>query len=115
MPRVKRGTIAHKRKKNILKNTKGYRHGRKSKVGFAKEAILHAGKYALRDRKAKKRVFRRLWQTKISMFLKEKGSSYNVFIQGLKKNKIEIDRKILAEMIQKQPALFEKILEESKK
>ena len=115
MPRVKRGTIAHKRKKNILKNTKGYRHGRKSKVGFAKEAIFHAGKYALRDRKAKKRVFRRLWQTRIGMALKQRESSYNLFVQGLKKNKIEIDRKILAEILQKQPAIFDKVFEESKK
>ena len=115
MSRVKRGTIAHKRKKNILKDTKGYRHGRKSKVGFAKEAILHAGTYALRDRRVKKRVFRRLWQTKIGMALKERGSSYNIFIFGLKKNKIEIDRKILAGLLETHTPLFEKILEESKK
>jgi len=111
MPRVKRGTIANKRRKNILKNTKGYRHGRKSKVKFAKEAIAHAGSYAYRDRKNKKRVFRNLWQTKINAAARAQGTTYSKLIAGLKKNKIELDRKVLSEMAVKYPEVLKAVIE----
>jgi len=110
MVRVKRGTIAHKRRKNILKYTKGYRWGRKSKFRAAKDAMLHAGNYAFRDRKAKKREFRKLWQIKISAACKKHQLSYNKLIFYLKKNKVELNRKVLAELSQKEPEIFEKIV-----
>ena len=109
MVRVKRGKAAHKRRKNVLKKTKGFRWGRKSKYKAAKEALLHAGKYAYRDRKTKKRNFRRLWQIQIGAACKEQGLSYNKFINGLKKNKIELDRKSLAELAKNNPMELERL------
>ena len=114
MTRVKRGKIAHKRRKNVLKHTKGFRWGRKSKYRLAKEALLHAWTYSFRDRKTKKRNFRRLWQIQINAVCRERGLSYSKFIAGLKKNKIEIDRKILARIAQNHPAIFEKLVEKIK-
>ena len=114
MTRVKRGKAAHKRRKKTLKKTKGFRWGRKSKYKAAKEALLHARTYAYRDRRNKKRNFRRLWQIQISAACKKHGLSYSKFIDGLKKNKIELDRKILAELAKNQPKIFEKIVEKVK-
>ncbi len=111
MPRVKRGTIAHKRRKHLLKYTKGFRWGRKSKFAQAKQAMQKAWTYAYRDRKVKKRTFRALWQIRISAACRPLGISYSKFIAALKKNKIEIDRKILAQLAQQQPEIFKKIVE----
>jgi len=111
MTRVKRGKIAHKRRKNLLKEAKGFRWGRKSKYRLAKQALMKAWSYAYRDRKVKKREFRRLWQIQISAACREKGISYSKFMGALKKNKIEINRKILAELTQNHPVIFEKIVE----
>jgi len=114
MVRVKRGKIAHKRRKHLLKYAKGFRWGRKAKYRAAKEALMHAWKYAYRDRKAKKRDFRKLWQTQINAACRQTGISYSRFIAGLKKNKIELDRKILATLAQSHPKIFEKIIEKIK-
>lgn len=114
MPRVKRGTIHSKRRKNILKKTKGYKWGRKSKIKLAQEAILHAGQHSLRDRRNKKRVNRRLWQTKLNAALREMDWTYSKFIDALKKNKCELDRKILSEIAEKEPKIFEKIVKSLK-
>ena len=111
MVRVKRGKIASKRRKHLLKYAKGFRWGRKAKYRAAKEALMHAWKYAYRDRKAKKRDFRKLWQIQISAACRRAGISYSRFIAGLKKNKIELDRKILATLAQNHPKIFEKIVE----
>jgi len=111
MARVKRGTIAHKRRKNVLKKAKGYKWGRKSKYKMAKQAVMKAGVYSYRDRKVKKRVKRTLWQTHISAAVREKDLTYSKFIALLRKNKIEIDRKILAQLIKENPEIFNKILE----
>jgi large subunit ribosomal protein L20 len=111
MTRVKRGTISLKRRRNILKQTKGYRFGRKSKERLAKEAILKAGTHAFSHRRKKKRVFRRLWQIKINAAIRPLGVSYSKLINALKKNNIEIDRKILSQMAQEKPEVFEKIVE----
>ena len=89
MVRIKRWKASHRKKKKFLKQTKGFRWGRKSKYRAAKEAMLHAGIHAFRDRKKKKRDFRALWQVQIAAFCKQNGLSYNKFISGLKKNKIE--------------------------
>ncbi len=114
MVRVKRGKTAHKRRKRILKQVKGFRWGRKSKFGLAKDALYHAWEYSYRDRKTKKREFRKLWQTQINAACRKAGISYSRFIAGLKKNKIELDRKVLASLVQKNPQVFEKIVEKVK-
>jgi len=114
MVRVKRGKIAHKRRKKVLKHTKGFKWGRKSKYKAAKEALLHAWSYAYRDRRTKKREFRKLWQTQINAACHQQGLSYSRFIHGLKKKKIELDRKILADLARNHPKIFEKIVEKMK-
>ncbi len=114
MVRVKRGKIAHKRRKHLLEHAKGFRWGRKTKYRAAKEALMHAWKYAYRDRRAKKRDFRKLWQVQINAACRQLGISYSKFIAGLKKNKIELDRKILAILAQSHPKIFEKIVEKIK-
>lgn len=111
MPRVKRGTIAHKRRKNLLKHTKGFRWGRKNKYRLAKEALLHAWTHQFNDRRKKKGQFRRLWQIQIGAATRQNGLAYNRFIAGLKKANIELDRKILAQLAQEYPEIFKKILE----
>jgi len=98
----------------LLKYTKGFRWGRKSKLRAAKEALLHAWTYAYRDRRNKKREFRRLWQIQINAACREHGLSYSKFIYGLKQKKIELDRKILATIAQNHPEIFTKIVEEIK-
>jgi large subunit ribosomal protein L20 len=115
MVRVKTGKISHKRREKLLKYTKGFRWGRKSRLRAAKEAILHAWSHAYRDRKRKKRDFRRLWQIQINAACREQGLSYSKFIHGLKEKKIELDRKILAQLVQNHPEIFKKIVEEVKK
>ena len=114
MARVKRGKTAHKRRKKILKQTKGFRWGRKSKYKLAKDALYHAWEYAYRDRKIKKREFRKLWQISINSACKKQGLSYSKFIANLKKNKIELDRKVLAELAQNHSEILKKIIEEAK-
>ena len=111
MVRVKSGKISHKRREKLLKYTKGFRWGRKSKLRAAKEALLHAWTYAYRDRRNKKREFRRLWQIQINAACREHGLSYSKFIHALKQKKIQLDRKILAELAKNQPEIFEKIVE----
>ncbi|SRR5258708_32759515 len=109
MPRVKRGTTANKHRKNILKYTKGFRWGRKSKERAAKEALLHAWTHAFRGRKEKKRNFRRLWAVKINAAIRPEGMSYSKFIAALKKNNIALDRKILADLAENEPEIFKKV------
>ncbi len=114
MTRVKKGTNALKSRKNILRKVKGYRHGRSTKERQANEAIFHAGTYSFAHRKDKKGDFRRLWNVRISAFLKENGTSYSKFINALKKKEIALDRKTLAFLAEKNPATFKKILEATK-
>ncbi len=114
MSRVKRGTTANKRRKNMLKHAKGFQWGRKSKYKLAKDALRHAWTYAFRDRKAKKRSFRQLWQLQINSQARENGITYSRFIHALKENKIEIDRKVLSQMASKHPEIFKKIVETAK-
>ena len=111
MPRVKRGTTSIKTRKKILKYTKGFKWGRKSKERAAKEALLHAWSFQFADRKKKKRNFRRLWQIQINAGVRQYNLSYSKFIAGLKKNNIEIDRKILSGLAQNEPEIFKKIVD----
>ncbi|OIO50778.1 MAG: 50S ribosomal protein L20 [Candidatus Portnoybacteria bacterium CG_4_8_14_3_um_filter_44_15] len=114
MTRVKRGTTANKRRKKIIKMAKGFKWGRKAKYKAAKDALRHAWTYAFRDRKRKKRDFRQLWNIKINAASRERDLTYSQFINRLKKAKIEIDRKILAQLAEKQPEIFSKIIERVK-
>ncbi len=114
MTRVKKGAAAHKHRKHLLKHAKGFKYGRKSKYKLAKDALRHAWTYSYRDRKVKKRDFRQLWQLQINAACRELGLSYSKFIGGLKKKNIEVDRKILSQLVAKYPAIFERIVEEVK-
>jgi large subunit ribosomal protein L20 len=112
MSRVKRGVTARARHKKVLEQAKGYR-GRRSKVyRVAKQAVMKAGQYAYRDRRAKKRVFRALWIARINAAVREHGMSYSVFINGLKKAAIELDRKVLADMAVADKPAFAAIVEQ---
>ena len=107
MARVKRGTTSLKRRRNVLRQTKGYRFGRSTKERIAKEAIVHAGSYAFRDRRAKKRTFRQLWTIRLNAALRERGlPSYSKFIGTLKKKGITLDRKSLAALAKDHPEAF---------
>lgn len=114
MTRVKRGKTATQKRKRVLKHTKGFKWGRKSKERAAKEALLHAWTRAFAGRKEKKRVFRRLWQTKINAALKNEGLKYNQFINLLKKADIQLDRKILADLAEHQPQYWKQIIAKAK-
>lgn len=114
MTRVKRGLMVKKKHKKLLKQVKGFRGSRKHRIKLAKEAILKAGVYAYRDRRVKKREFRRLWIVQINAGLKEYGIKYSQFIQGLERAKIELDRKILADLAKNNPNEFKKIVEKVK-
>jgi len=110
MARIKRGTTANKRRKNVLKDAKGFRWGRNSKYRLAKDALAHAWAYAFRDRRAKKRVFRAAWQTTIGGAAAIQGINYSRLMHALRKNDIQIDRKILAELARNHPETFEHIV-----
>ncbi len=110
MTRVKKGVNALKHRKNVLRKVKGYRHGRSTKERAANEAIVHAGTYSFDHRKDKKGDFRRLWNVRLSAFLKQNGTSYSKFISLLKKGGIALDRKILAGLAENNPEILKKIL-----
>lgn len=97
-----------------MEYTKGFRWGGKSKIKRAKEALFHAGKYAFRDRRAKKRDFRALWQTKINAQSRTLGVPYSKFIFALKQKNIILDRKILSQLAEKHPDIFKEIADQSK-
>lgn len=101
------------RHRKMLARAKGYRQARSSRIQVAKEALTHAGAYAYHGRKLKKRDLRALWITRISAATKSVGVSYSKFIAGLKKEKIEIDRKILSDIATKDIETFKKIVKEA--
>ena len=115
MVRVKRGKTAHKKREKLLKYTKGFNWGRKSKERAAKEALLHAWSHAYDDRKKKKRDNRGLWQVKINAASRESGISYSKLINQLKKKNININRKVLSELAVNHPNIFKAIIEEAVK
>ena len=92
MPRTKRSVSAHKKRRKVLDEAKGYWGQKKSSYRRAKEQVIKSGTYAYRDRRARKREFRRLWITRINAGARENGLSYNEFIHGLKQAEIEVDR-----------------------
>jgi large subunit ribosomal protein L20 len=115
MTRIKRGVMHVKSRRSLLKKTKGFKWGRKNLVKAATTAVHKAGAHALRGRREKKRTNRRLWQVKLNAAVRQFDLNYSGFINLLKKNKIELDRKVLAEIAEKQPKIFEKIIAQIKK
>ena len=113
MARVKRGTISHRKREHLLQKTKGFKWGRKAKVRLAKDALRHAWEYSFRDRRAKKRIFRQDWQRTLSYALEGQDVTYSKFINALKKHKIELNRKILAQLARENPEAFRKIVEQA--
>jgi|EP01136_Pigoraptor_vietnamica_P038499 large subunit ribosomal protein L20 len=109
MPRVKRGVTARARHKKVLALAKGFRGRRKNVFRIAKQAVMKAGQYAYRDRRAKKRVFRALWIARINAASRGLGLTYSKFVAGLKKAEIDIDRKVLADLAVNDPAGFASI------
>ncbi len=109
--RVTRGLTSHAKHKKLLKANKGYRMTKRRLVRVAKEAYLHAGEYAFAGRKNKKRDFRRLWITRISEAVKLRGLSYSSFIHELKEAHIELDRKVLANLITEYPDAFQAVVD----
>ena len=114
MPRVKRGVTARARHKKVLALAKGFRGRRGNVFRIAKEAVMKAGQYAYRDRRQKKRQFRVLWIARINAAARECGLSYSVFMNGLKKAEIEVDRKVLADIAIFDKPAFAKIVEQAK-
>ena len=111
MTRIKGGLLHAKRRRGILKHTKGYKWGRKSKIKVAKVAKMKAGQYAFASRRAKKRSSRQLWNVRINAAVRDLSLSYSQLIGLLKKKQIGLDRKVLSTIAQKYPALFKKIVE----
>jgi large subunit ribosomal protein L20 len=114
MARVKRGVTASARHKKVLKKAKGYYNARRKTYRAAKQAVIKAGQYAYRDRRAKKRDFRALWITRINAAAREFGLSYSKIINGLKKAGVEVDRKMLADLAVNQPEGFAAIAKQAK-
>src|SRR5919202_3228242 len=106
MPRVKRSAHARKKRRKVLEEAKGYWGLKSTNYKYAKEQVDRSLAYAYRDRKAKKRVFRRLWIMRINAGARANGLSYNQFMAGLKKAEIELDRKILADLAVEDPQAF---------
>ncbi len=114
MTRIKGGVLHNKRRKGILKHTKGYRWGRKSKIKVAKVAKMKAGQHAFNSRRVKKRERRANWQVRINAAVRRMGMSYSEFMGMLKKKGIAIDRKVLAQMALNEPKLFASLVEFAK-
>lgn len=108
MPRVK--SIAARKHRKVKKAARGFKQARRTRVKAAKEALLHAGQYAYIGRKLRKRDLRSLWVKRLNAAAREHGMKYSEFINKLKKAKIELDRKILAEIAVKDPKTFKKII-----
>lgn len=106
-------SVSARRHRKILKAAKGFRQARRTRIQTAKEAVLHAGAYAYHGRKLKKRDLRSLWIARVNAGVRTEGVSYSRFIAGLKKEKIEIDRKILSEIAVSDPESFKKIVKEA--
>lgn len=114
MTRIKRGVAAHKRRKNLLKRAKGFENRRSTNFVAAREALLHADKYAYRDRRNRKRDMRALWLIRLNAALRENGTTYSKFAGALKKAKIDLNRKVLAELANQAPKAFDALVAEVK-
>ncbi|MEE8637998.1 MAG: 50S ribosomal protein L20 [Candidatus Margulisiibacteriota bacterium] len=111
MVRVKRGFVARRRRKKVRKRAKGFRGGLRTQFRRRKVAVYKAMKHASRHRRQKKGMMRRLWITRINAAVRGAGMSYSKFMAALKKNKIGLDRKALADLAVNHPKDFAKIME----
>ncbi len=114
MPRVKRAVTAKKKRRTVLAKAKGYYGAKSRSYKAAKEQVQHSLAYAYRDRRNKKREIRRLWITRINAGARLNGLSYSVFMNGLKKAGVTLDRKVLSDMAINDPAAFAKLAEVAK-
>ena len=114
MPRVKRSVHAQKKRRKVLEQAKGYWGLKHSHYRYAKEQVDRSLVYAYRDRKVRKRMFRRLWITRINAAARTHGLSYNQFVNGSTRPGIELDRKVLADLAVSDPAAFGAIAERAK-
>jgi large subunit ribosomal protein L20 len=108
--RTVKGAARNQAKKRLFKKVKGFVGGRHRLLRTAKETLLRAGVYAFRDRRNRKREFRKLWIIRINAAVRERGLSYSVFINGLIKAEIGLDRKILADMAATDPTAFDQVV-----
>jgi len=111
MTRVKRGANATKKRERLLKHTKGFKWGRKSKERLAKEALLHAWSRSFRGRKEKKREYRALWNVRVNAAARTEGMKYSTLIAALRRKNVKLDRKILAALAKDHPLVFKKVVE----
>lgn len=112
MSRVKRGTMAMKHRRNVLKQAKGFRFGRSTKEVEAKVALRHAGNHAFAHRKDKKTDMRRLWTTRMNAGLRELGTTYSQFINMATKKNMLVNRKMISELAQNNPDTFKRVVEQ---
>jgi large subunit ribosomal protein L20 len=115
MPRVKRSVAGRKKRREVLKQAKGYYSARGKHFRAAREQVLHSGVYAYRDRRARKGEFRKLWITRINAAARMNGLSYNRFMNGLRLADVEVDRKMLAELAVNEPEAFAALADVAKK
>ena len=115
MPRVKRAVSAHKKRRTVLNRAKGYYGAKSRSYRAAKEQVQHSLQYQYRDRRNKKREVRRLWITRINAAARINGLSYSVFMNGLKKAGVELDRKVLSDMAINDPEAFASLVVVAKK
>ena len=114
MTRIKGGKLHAKRRRGILKHTRGYKWGRKSKIKVAKVAKMKAGQHAFASRRMKKRINRGLWQVRINAAVRQYEMSYSRLMGLLKAKKVGLDRKVLSQIAREYPAVFKKIVESVK-
>ena len=115
MPRVKRGMVAHRRHKAVLREARGFVGGRHRLFRSAKETLMRAKRYAYRDRRVRKREFRRLWIARINAAVHDHGFSYSRFMNALKASGIGLDRRSLAELAARDPAAFDAVVATARK
>ena len=113
--RIKRGVASHKKHKKIRKATKGMSHAHRTSVRRGKQAVVRSLEYSYRDRRARKRTFRQLWNIRINAAAREHGTTYSRLINGMKLAGIKLDRKILAELAVNEPKAFEEVVKASAK
>ncbi|MBS3967818.1 MAG: 50S ribosomal protein L20 [Truepera sp.] len=110
MPRAKTGTVRRARHQKVLKRAKGFWGLRSKSFRVAQQTLLNAADYEYRDRRDKKNDFRRLWIARINAAVRQEGLSYSVFVSGLRKANVEIDRKVLADLAVQQPEAFRQLV-----
>lgn len=110
MTRVKRGVAAHKRRKYVLQRTKGFTNRRRTNAIAAKEALLHADSYAYGHRRLRKRDFRKLWTIRVNAAAREQGTTFSRLLGALRKDKVALNKKMLAELAVRNPRAFEAVV-----